>query len=526
VPDDARKALDSGAMSTAGTTAGSVAAAHPPEELRAARLLERLPAPIAIFAVALGAILFGVVLAKGLTDPDYFWHLTVGELIATSGQIPQVDPFSFTWGGRPWTTHEWLGELLIYWLVSGVGTVGGLVVFAVAAGAIFAVTSVYLSRRGLGLWPIALPASLGALVLMPYVTLRPQILSWLLLALLLWYLLELRADRPWRLAVLPVLFAVWANLHGLWVIGLGFVGAYALFTLAGRTPMAPRRGLLVIAGLAALAATALTPAGPIGILYPLRYVDAGDWGLANISEWQSPDFHQPAHWALAFLIAALVANGGRAAPGWLTVLSWVTLLMALGALRNAPIAAIVAVPVLAMGLDARLADWWRAHGPSRSVRLALRRRLLEMVAAVVVIVGSLVVLLPRDASSLVDETIARRYPVAAVDLLERVDPDVSVLAEYGWGGYVIHELYRSGGRVFVDGRNDMYDEAILEDYSLIRDAKPGWEGLVERYGVEAILFPPERPIVRGFAQDAGWCEAYADERQVLLLRSGSPGCAS
>jgi hypothetical protein len=125
---------------------------------------------------------------------------------------------------------------------------------------------------------------------------------------------------------------------------------------------------------------------------------------------------------------------------------------------------------------------------------------------------------------MVSETIARRYPVAAVDLLERVDPDVSVVAEYGWGGYLIHELYRSGGRVFVDGRNDMYDEAILEDYSLIRDAKPGWERLVERYGVEAILFPPERPIVRGFAQQAGWCEAYADERQVLLLRSGSPGC--
>ena len=41
----------------------------------------------------------------------------------------------------------------------------------------------------------------------------------------------------------------------------------------------------------------VTPAGPIGILYPFRYVELSDWGLANIQEWQSPSFHEPAHWA-------------------------------------------------------------------------------------------------------------------------------------------------------------------------------------------------------------------------------------
>ena len=45
----------------------------------------------------------------------------------------------------------------------------------------------------------------------------------------------------------------------------------------------------------AMLGTVFTPAGPALILYPLRYVDAGDWGMANITEWQSPDFHDPAH---------------------------------------------------------------------------------------------------------------------------------------------------------------------------------------------------------------------------------------
>ena len=48
-----------------------------------------------------------------------------------------------------------------------------------------------------------------------------------------------------------------------------------------------------------------------------------------------------------------------------------------------------------------------------------------------------------------------------------------MLADYGWGGYVIHELYQSGGRVFVDGRNDMYDQQVLDDYDPIKNADPG-----------------------------------------------------
>ena len=62
------------------------------------------------------------------------------------------------------------------------------------------------------------------------------------------------------------LFVLWANLHGLYVIGLGVVGVYLLFTLAGRTPMSPARGWVLASLVGAIGASMLTPAGPIGIL--------------------------------------------------------------------------------------------------------------------------------------------------------------------------------------------------------------------------------------------------------------------
>jgi hypothetical protein len=141
--------------------------------------------------------------------------------------------------------------------------------------------------------------------------------------------------------------------------------------------------------------------------------------------------------------------------------------------------------------------------------------------AAIVVIASLVVLIPRDPGARTAEAIAEKYPVAALDVLAREHPAARVLADYGWGGFTIHRLHDMGGTVFVDGRNDMYPQEILDAYSTVRAADDGWEDVLEEYEVEAILMPPDAPIVRGFAQDAGWCEAYADDIQVLLLRDCS-----
>jgi len=487
---------------------------------RAAAWLRRLPSPLAIFVLALGGVLVGITVTKGVQDPDFFWHLTAGQWIAEHGRVPNTDPFSFTWAGKPWTPHEWLSELLIYWLVSALGRTGALFVFGLFPAAIIATLAAMLSRRGVSILAFALPAALISLVVTPYVTLRPQAVSWLLLSVLLWFLLELRPERPRRALLLIPFFVLWANLHGVYVIGLGVVATYCLLTILGRTPMSAAKGWLAVAAIGAVLASMATPAGPVGLLYPLRYLELSDWGLANIQEWQSPSFHEPAHWAFLALIVAVGLNGGRATPGWLVMLSWVGIALGLVALRNVPIAAVFSLPTLALGLEARLSGWrvLRARPRPMKPRLALGRRLVELGAALVVVVGAMAVLVPKGVGEGVDANIRKRFPVPAVELLQRVDPDARVLAEYGWGGYVIHELYPSGGRVFVDGRNDMYDQHILEDYDAIRMADPGWEAIADRYGVDAILLRPMATVTRGPAEDAGWCEAYRDDTQVLYLR--------
>jgi hypothetical protein len=205
------------------------------------------------------------------------------------------------------------------------------------------------------------------------------------------------------------------------------------------------------------------------------------------------------------------------------MLSWVGIAMGLVALRNVPIAAVFCLPTLALGMEARLSE--RAAKRSREPReakpsAALGRRVMEIGTAVIIVIGAMIVLVPRGVGEGITENIEKRFPTRAVAMLQDVDPDAHVLADYGWGGYVIHELYKSGGRVFVDGRNDMYDQQILEDYDAIREAEPGWQDLAGRYDVNAILVKPDAAITKGPAVDAGWCEVFRNETQVLYL----PAC--
>jgi hypothetical protein len=466
-----------------------------------------LPAPIAILLGTLAALFGTLAAVRGLADADYYWHITAGELVARSGVL-QTDPFSFTWAGQPWTMHEWLGELLMYRLVDSLGPTWAAFAFGVIAFGGPMVVAVALHREGVPARALAPALALVSYVFTTYVTIRPQAISWLLLGVLIAAIVRMRPDQQWRPWLIPVLFAVWSNVHGLYVVGLGVLALFTLFSAAGRTIMSPRRGTMVAVLGLSIGATMLTPAGPIGVLYPLRYLEPGDWGLSHIAEWRSPDFHDPIQLGLLLLIGVVVWNGMRGSPSWMGAASAAGIVGALLSTRNAPIAALLALAPLAYGLAAR----GLTSSPAPSEREATVRRVMEMAAAAVILIGAASVL-PKVPNVAGTATIAQSFPVTATAALEGWRPEARVFAEYHWAGYVIHELHDEGGTVFVDGRNDMYPQHVLDDFVTVRNAEPGWERLLRGYGIEAVLLPPEAPLV----DVIGWCQVHRDGVAVLLI---------
>lgn len=477
-----------------------------------------LPHPLLIHVVVLSVVLVAAFLRKGPWDSDFYWHLPTGEMIA-NGLFPRTDPYSFTWFGQPWTLHEWLGELFLFQLVDNLGYMGAVWVYAFIPPITVAILAYALHRLGLRTAAVIGATTLSALLIIPYATIRPQAVSWIFFALLVGGLVHLSPDRSrWTLLLVPF-FVAWANLHGLWVIGVFVLVVYAGMSLLGMTPMSGAKGWALAMIPLAMAGVVFTPEGPSLLLYPFRYIDSGDWGLANITEWQSPDFHDPAHIPLLiFMAATAIFARWRGVPWWMSILAFMGIAMTLFALRNGPIAAILGAPALALGMDAALREW-RPTPRTYSPRMAGQRRMLEIGLAVIVAVAGWIILAPPDAELAVRDSIDRELPVQGTEFLLEQVPDGRIASWYGWGGYMIGNMYDSGARVFVDGRNDMYDESILNDYTLIKNAEPGWEAIIDGYDVDALIFPPSEPITKGPAQDAGWCEAFRDDNEVVYLRS-------
>ncbi|HEX8839355.1 MAG TPA: hypothetical protein VF750_02665, partial [Sphingomicrobium sp.] len=80
--------------------------------VRGAKAGEHRPS---IVPAIIAALLIPAVLGSSKTifdDGDVSWHIATGRWILDHRAVPHVDPFSFTWAGKPWVPIEWLSEVV------------------------------------------------------------------------------------------------------------------------------------------------------------------------------------------------------------------------------------------------------------------------------------------------------------------------------------------------------------------------------------------------------------------------------
>src|SRR5438034_1047588 len=96
-------------------------ATYPSPSLAADRL--RLAERLSARTLLLGGVMT-VILALFIgveQDPDFWWHLKIGQWMVQHGQLPSTDIFTFTATGHSWTDHEYLTEILMWLTYSTLG---------------------------------------------------------------------------------------------------------------------------------------------------------------------------------------------------------------------------------------------------------------------------------------------------------------------------------------------------------------------------------------------------------------------
>lgn len=469
-------------------------------------LRSALPLLIAVLA-------YGLVLARGaglLLDGDTYWHIATGTWILQHLAVPHRDPFSFTAAGTPWLDHEWLAEVLMA-LAWRAGGWSGLVLVTVLA---LAAALGLLCRRLLRWLP---PGPAAVLVLLAYCTVAPGLLCRphvLALPLLVGWAAELVAARAGGRAphwsMVP-LMALWANLHGSFLIGLVLLVPLGLEAVL--TERADRRRMALGWGeftLAAVLAACSTPYLLAGLLRPLQVMRMSV-SLATISEWRSPDFQQlqPLEiWLMAALVVVL-SRGIRLPPARL-IIGLALLHAGLQHARNQILLGLIGPLVLAEPLSVYFGS------PARWPQCLLGRFAPPLRAGAAI---AAIVLTAAFAAHPLERTTDRATPSAALDRVPAMLAVRPVLNDYDFGGYLIFR----GIRPYIDGRADMYGDAFVAAYlDVLRPDKPKLEAALRNRAIVWTLLHPDDGAVAVLDALPGWHRLYADEVAVVHARSDPP----
>jgi hypothetical protein len=471
------------------------------------------------FPAMLGALLVtGVFVARrGFeVDPDLWWHIKVGQDILTTHQWPLSDSYSFTAAGQPWIAAEWVGDILFATVERVAGIQGLEALLIILGAAVIVALYVFATLRSRNSKAGFVTSAAVLLLTVTNFNLRPQMLGYLFLVLTLIALECFRQGKAKALWFLPPLFLIWVNAHATWQIGLGTLFVYwicglkeiRIGSIETRCWKPAERLHLGLAFLLCLAVLPITPYGTRLAVFPFQFISSLPNNLSDIVEWQPMPFNQPV--GKLFLVIVL----GWFAMQMATKLTWRLEEAALFFFGTAMACLhgrfmLIFVPFAAPLLATTLARWVPKYNRAKDQYL-LNAILMFLMAA------GMWRYFPSQAD--LDESVARNFPVGAVQYLNQNPIEGALFNAYNFGGYLVWAT-APRHKVFIDGRGELFEPSgVLADYMHITLLRPGVLSVLRSYGIQACLLNQGDALANVLAILPDWQRTYSDRVSVLFVR--------
>jgi hypothetical protein len=473
-----------------------------------------------------------------LIDGDVWWHIRAGEEVLNTGAIPRVDTWSIVAYGSPWTSQDWLANVILA-IGEGAGPWGETALsflfgaFTVAAFWILW-RAIALRRPEVGWASRIVWLSIGLVLAGPVMGVRVQVLDLLMTAAVIWLLWRYMVDprRRW-LAGLPLVAAIWANLHAGWLL-LFLLGGAVLVGEAvdhfwgrrlERRPLQWRHlGELAVALLVSVAALALNPNG--FDLYGYPFYTVGITALNRyVMEWFPASLDSLFGWlllgfAVVAVIPALVFGRRYLRTADALILVGVTL-MGWQAIRfllitgpvGAAVAAVVLSPVIsATSLGQRVSPLLQRLARPRTGALGVMNAVLIGLVLVIGLGVSFARVNPTTAA----QEIASGLPADAVEWMDANEPGDRIFNRYEWGGYI--GQHRPNELIFMDGRADVYGDELLKQYVRVIGLDGDPQEVFDRYEIDYAVIPPDWELAGWFDESPLWERVYTDDTAAIWVR--------
>lgn len=443
------------------------------------RLVSRYPRPLLFIGIFAVFFLWSYV----NLDPDFGWHLRSGQYFIGHG-IPKYDIFTYTASSFHWVNHEWLSDVI----VASVFSIGSYWLLSLLYAAMWT-TTVAIVGRGVH-WALIISA---VVAILPFAGVRA--LTWSVLALALLVLLLQQKDKRWRLGI-PLLFLVWANVHGSFLIGIAYGGWQLLRERSWR---------LAVIGIVSAGLTLVNPYGVEIYTEIFRTMFDGDLH-ARIQEWAR--FALPLS-TLPYILTWLGLTVYYYRCKWRQYIRFENLLfiMSVTSMRMTPLFVLMSL----QGLQQTI----KAIDLALPKKFQTERRRIAKIAGVVLVIVSL--LTPVIESAISRSGLDLNYPSAAVTYLRDNPCDGNLFNSYNYGGFLIWQL--PDHKVYIDGRMPSwgYEGGMyMTNYLRVIDEKAFRDDEFERYDIRCVLAENESPVTKALKAE-GWNPVVNDNTSSLLL---------
>jgi hypothetical protein len=462
-------------------------------------------------------------------DPGVGRHLRTAEAIVETGQVPRIDPLSFTKAGQPWIDYEWGFEATIGELYRA----GGLALACAFCYALFAATvlGIYrtLLQAGFSLSVVLITTCIAFLTVQIHFSARPVLFTYLFLALVVevWRRQPLPRKRDW--VILPLVFAAWANLHAGWLAGLVFLAISLFGRLLDRifkrvdgedAPLIPWLGLTLLCALA----TWLNPWG-WELHRHLVQVSTTLKSISLLVEDLPPDFGTPSMSAIAVLFVLAVvflARLSKRAPVWRWEMALPILFFlyeGLKAQRHVILLVEVAAVPVARDLEVILHGTWLPFLRERLKDFQDRQRLaggdawLSLLAALVLTALFLRTPIAHDIQ--VGNNLTPKLLAFLQDHPDRFHRPLTTT----WNAGPLLWNLRPNFRVSIDDRFDFYgDDTVYSFVNMMNGSDAGWQEKLNKGNYDSLIIDPYLQLNQLLKFLPEWKEVYRDKDVVVYWR--------
>ncbi len=494
------------------------------------------------FIAALFAVMY-LFLLNNTAHPDLWGHFSFGALFEANGQFPYRDVFSYTAPHQMVYDHEWGAGMIFYGLTKNAGSSSlfwlQLVLYGCALGIPLSLALKQLPSKSNPLKELLFALFFPLLALLMCTLYMPTLwahnFTFFFLAILFLLLEQWRLSGKKRFIVgLPLLFLLWVNTHGGFIVGFFVLGIYFMEALIHRTT-APRKSLsakcLILIAFLCFITILLTPYGVnyIKHIWTFWFLDRSD-----IVDWDSvfsnrlPPF-QPFYgifYTVCFLFWSISSFLSWKNQGFKTFPRVFLLILATGleGLLHYKLVPIFVITVLGVGFQLSFPKTlWssvKAVGVNRKRFRAIAYYLtpLALLISASYMVFMFCITKPQPFSVHVSDQRGMGYPIGAVNYLKEHHVQGNLWSTFVWGEFLYWNLYPNM-KVAMDGRFEvLYPLSVFQDF--MRFATPPHDLEIPlKYGTTHLLVPNNRTVNKVFfdkiEHSPRWHKQYQDTNAVL-----------